>query len=477
MRSFFKASFFTLIRFFLVSVLSFVQLPILIGVYGAEGLGYWALYQSLTVVGVVSLLEFGLSASLTRSYSLLSKSRKISLIHSDFSIANTIYIFLSFALFVIYLVALQFAEKLNDVYLFIIFFLVLQFPAFNLRALLSSQLYFSWIAVWDLSRSVLIFLFVIFLAFWEEMEIEYLFLFDSFVSFLIYCFFYRLSLSKGLHSSGFSSVSKDFFIRHTEISGIGFFNRLIGIVHQYGPHYFAFIFIGPAGAGYLSAFRRLPSFLKQVQGAVNSVVLPFVARLDRGKKQEETMYVLTKISYSVFSVLFLFFIIFVKEILLLWLGEESSEYFFCVAVLLTMQTLICPFLPILSGLYDKRYLFLSAIFSFVSVVFLGLSLAYIENDVAFVMYVIALSQLPLFFSGVYFFRQIARIRFGKLIVESLFYIVLPSFALFVSVFYEALYVKFAFYILLIILVVIFQYFSLNNQMKNELKGYINSRFL
>ena len=123
-------------------------------------------------------------------------------------------------------------------------------------------------------------------------------------------------------------------------------SRVAHILNTYFVRYIVAVFLGPAAVTLVLVPTKLLSFL---QGGINSlaaVVLPFASRYISQDHTEEFRLVYlraSKVLTSLFLPLFIYLIVYSKEILTIWMGPDFAEDAWIVQVLLGFTYLLSAF--------------------------------------------------------------------------------------------------------------------------------------
>ena len=123
-------------------------------------------------------------------------------------------------------------------------------------------------------------------------------------------------------------------------------SRVAYILNTYFVRYIIAVFVGPAAVTLIVVPMKLLSFVQGGIGSVAAVVLPFVSdRAARGKEPEfRQMYLRASSILTCLTLpLFLFFIVYAREILAIWMGAGFADDAWIIQVVVGLTFLLSAF--------------------------------------------------------------------------------------------------------------------------------------
>jgi O-antigen/teichoic acid export membrane protein len=307
---------------------------------GADNYGYWMLVQIFSIGGYVSLAELGFQGSITRYLSKFYTEENIEEFNKLFFSSLILFFFIGtfccgailffnkyFFLKVFNIPNDHSAEMQLGLTIYACSFLF-QFPAMVLKAYYTSIQDFFKLRLWEMLNSLIFAISIFFLMYFTTSVfsvivteiITYFILFVLF--FLAPLKYYREHYALNIKYLSLKSLKN--------ISGMTsylFFYRIFGLIYNRTPQIFIAYFLAPAYMTYYEIIRKIPRALKQLQGMVNSAVLPLAVSLDTLRHQDKRKQLFlrgTRYSFLFLTPIVIFTGIYAEDILRLWIDPNYA---------------------------------------------------------------------------------------------------------------------------------------------------------
>jgi len=326
--------------YLVIGVFNLLLMGLIIRSWGLEGYAAFLLIRLLTPIGYFNILDFGMFDSTVRNVAKYRSAVKE--INQVFPI-SLLYIICVGALtaLLIFVVGEQLLEflGLNEAVRFgseskfswVMFLVIIQVPLFIMLFIESVLKGYEKFLLLRLIDLVVVLSCVLLLIIWPDNAMElwvFIFAYYAFLGIKLITLLLFLAASD-IRVYRFSSlpiaVRKDVF-RHSSTMGIG---KLISTSVEYVP----LIALSGLGnlevAGAFDAIMRIPRFIKSVMGAVNNVIVPYAAALNKfdfDHSKASLVTLTTKYQSMVFAPLLLVGLIFSEQILSFWIGQDYVAY-------------------------------------------------------------------------------------------------------------------------------------------------------
>jgi O-antigen/teichoic acid export membrane protein len=335
---FVKNTFFGVAQQTVTMVTTFFLLPYMVWRMGAEGYGYWMILQIFSVAGYLSLAEMGFQGSVVRY---------LSRFHAEENTEDFRKLFVSsLLLFLAIGVLLCAAVLLFDRYLFLRIFSIpqeharvmqaglavygvsflFQLPSMMLKAFYISVHDFLRLKLWE-TLNVLLFAAAIVVLMFYNTSVFWVVAIETAVNCCLFAAFFILPLRR--YRELYALNPRHFSIRSLKnITGMTFymfFFRVFGLVFNRTPQIFIAYFLTPAFMTYYAIISKIPRAMKQMQGMLNTAVVPLATSLDALREDEKMKRLFlrgTRYSFLFLSPVAVFAVLYAGEILRVWMGAD-----------------------------------------------------------------------------------------------------------------------------------------------------------
>lgn len=419
-------------------ITGFIYTPLMINNIGKSNYALFTLAMSFISFFI---LDFGISAAITRYVSIYKVNNEEHKINDFLGITIKLFLIIDFIIMVILFTGYFFLEdiflqlttiellKFKKVYIIIAIYSILSFPFMPINAILTSYEEFTYMKTVDLLQKIFSFM-ILLIAIWLKSDLYTIVFINTFTNFFNIFLKYRF-IKKKLHIKSnifyqdrlilkdiisFSTWSTIILISQRFILNIG--PTLLGRLS--GTDQIAFFSIGSSIEGYFWLFAN----------ALNSLFLPSVSRIMYNKNNSQVenrkdLEVLSvkvgRIQLMISGILYVIFLIIGEDFLFLWLsGDYSQSYYVIVLLILPgiityTQTIAYNFLTIANEIKYRAFSFIgSAVISVVLSVILipkmgaigmalGASLGIICGQILLLNYFL---QKKFTFNLMYFFKNV-----------------------------------------------------------------------
>ncbi len=332
-----------LIRLPVTALVQLALIAYFLRTIGVELFGLWVLLQTFSVVGgLVSLTDFGLQDAVVRyltsfrssgnrdSYRRLLVSAFLVFTGLGLATAAALYAAVSWLTGSVFEIPIALQATAHEAFALYAISVAAGFPALILKAFFRSQEDFRHLELWEVLRSLS---FACLAAMLIALKATLIMVVAADVTvmlvlpvlFALFCYRWYPDWFT-LDPRIFSTAS----LRGIRtMSLLVFANRLLGVVYRRSPQILIGIFLSPAHVAAFAVSQRLPNAVKQVQGALNSALLPTAIRLLTENKQASIRYAIlrgTRYSFVLFLPGLIYLFIHAEAVLSVWLGQEFAGY-------------------------------------------------------------------------------------------------------------------------------------------------------
>lgn len=322
----------------LTTATTFILMPYMIWRMGAEDYGFWIMLQIFSIGGYLSLAEMGFQGSIVRYMTKFLAEKDINsfkvLYSSGFVLFTAIgaiccislLLFNKFFFLKIFSIPSDHSGEMQaGLTIYSISFLF-QFPVMVLKAFYISTQDFFKLRLWE-SINVIVFALLIFAVMFFRSNVLTVVVLETAVHFFFFIVF--LVIPFKYHKELYALNIKRFSMKSLrDISGMTsylFFYKLFGLFYNRTPQIFIAYFLAPAYMTYYAIISKIPRALKLAQGVINSAVLPLAVSLDTLQRQDKMKQLLlrgTRYSFLFSTPLVVFTVLYVEDILKLWIGPN-----------------------------------------------------------------------------------------------------------------------------------------------------------
>ena len=337
-------------------ILNFLLIGVIAQILGIEKLGLIAISALFSIIGLVSLFDFGIPGALTRELSLRIKTKNFVEAAQLFWACVILFCIIGSVISIILLLSLdpivnglfKISDDYNAKCSLSIFFMFLshiyQFPTLILKATFRAMERFgilqSVIVAVEMVRVILNITFL-----YNGFDFDVVIKINSLVP-IIVTFSLWLLLPKNIFSFKQAKNFMDFKFNQTvTLAGYIFIQRIGATVFNNIDRLIAGILLGPFFVGLLEVFSKIPLLINRTLGLAISTIVPAVSGMDFQKDKTKLQDIYNggfRIYYSVIAPPVFLLLLFTSNILDLWTGLSDETAVICMQIML-LWCLIVPF--------------------------------------------------------------------------------------------------------------------------------------
>ena len=346
-----------LVATLLITLVVFTQITLKLGL---EGMGLVAIGSLFSILGLVSLLDFGVPGALTREISLLLRNGEIEKARELFWSCLVLF-FLIGVVVSISLVSLSgfitrdifsidsSAQYMFETALFYMFVSHLyQFPVLIVKAVFRGYSMFGRLQMVLVSVELVRAVAVIF-ALESDLNFDTIIIINAIVPFLAFVLLW-FSLPQKIKSTDNIAFSNASLMRIKRLASFIFIHRISASIFNSTDRLLSAVFLGPLAVGMLEICSKFPLMFNKALGLSVSAIVPAVSGLSAstkdGRSQLVNIYSLGfKIYYIAVVPLIIIIMAFTPEILLEWVKISDQIIIDCMRIM----CIWCLFVPLQFG--------------------------------------------------------------------------------------------------------------------------------
>ncbi|MFQ5431672.1 MAG: lipopolysaccharide biosynthesis protein [Nitrospinota bacterium] len=317
-------------------IVNILLLPYMVWHMGADNYGYWLILKLFGIGGYITLAEFGLYGSIVRYLTRYKTENNtgefnrlyVSSLGLYFLIglicASAIILFAYYALFTVFAIP---NELHDDMYSGLVLYglvLLVQFPAFAVKAYYISVNDFYHLKIWE-SLNPVLFAASIYILMHFAADIKMIVATDVVVTVLLFALFlllpYKLDKSYSLKLNYYSSES----IRNvSSLTYYIFLTKIIGLIYTSTPQIIISLTMLPKYMTYYHIVTRFPRIIKMIQTVGHSALLPLAVTLDTKREhlRNKRLFIRsTRYALMIIGPILMFGLFYSDEIIFVWMGS------------------------------------------------------------------------------------------------------------------------------------------------------------
>jgi len=329
-------------------ILNFVAIGVIAQMLGLEKLGLIAISALFSVIGIVSIFDFGIPGALTRELAVLFKANErvdaSKLFWSCFLFFVLIGLFISLVLISLmsyiidnlFSIGPEYSARFGYAMCFMFFSHVYQFPALIIKASYRAQERYgtlqSVLVSVEALRVISLITFV-YLGF----DFDTIIIINSTLPFLIPLILW-LYLPRDLRWVPKVTELLSFdFAKIRRLASFIFVQRISAMAFNNMDRVVAGVWLGPLLVGVVEVFSKIPLLINRFLGLSISTLVPAVSGMTIGKDQHrllEIYHLGFKLYYSVIAPPAILLLAFAPQVLDLWVGVSDQTAIICMRVML-----------------------------------------------------------------------------------------------------------------------------------------------
>jgi len=347
----FKNSLFKSGSYFISVLIAFVTTPLFVAKLGIEGYGVYILLTSL--VGYYNLLDLGFNQGVTKFVAEFKEKKDFEAVNRSINAAVSVQLFIglitsalfiSFATFIIHFLKINpsFEHQARyGIYACSIGFLLSMISS-TLDAALAGLFRYDLSAKIESSINVSmnLCLLVLVIAGCNLLTIIYVNVFFAFASVVVNFLVVKQQLPT-LHIT--FNFDKIYFNKIFKFSSFIMLSRVSGVFSNYIVRFVVSYFLGPAAVALYVVPSKLLAAFGGLLSSASNVVFPLASQLnvsDSSEKIKELFYKSARLFSAISVPVMLFIIVFSRQILKLWMGNDFAMSSHLVLSVLTLGSLI-----------------------------------------------------------------------------------------------------------------------------------------
>ena len=358
MRDLLQATTINSVGLVIVTILNFLLIPILLKNLGMEHFGLVVSANIFSIIGMISMLDFGIPGALTRSVADLtskgSDQERLELILSClffFLIIGLITGGVFFALSPLIVdsflnVPSEDSEDFLMVFRILLCTYIFQFPLLIIRSVFQGLRMFSLLQTTAVMSEVLRFV-AIMLALNMALDFDVIIAINALAPLPVFLILVFL-LSKYIKTSSPSPLNILAILDLKKLASLIFVGRISAVFFNNSDKILVVSLLGPTAVGVLELFSKIPQLLNRLLGLSVSAIVPTVAGLDRHEDADLISTIYNggfRIYYLLVSLPVVLLIYFSEDVLFYWLGPVDSIVLNCMRLMLVW----CCFVPLAFG--------------------------------------------------------------------------------------------------------------------------------
>jgi len=320
-------------------IVNILLLPYMIWHMGTDNYGYWLILKLFSIGGLLSLAEFGLYGSVVRYLTRYKTENNtgefnklyVSSLGLFFLIglicASAVFLFAYYALFTVF--AIQ-KELHNDMYTGLVLYgllLLVQFPAFALKAYYISTNDFYNLKLWE-SLNPVLFAVSIYILMHFTAGIKMIVATEVLVTTLLFVLFLLVPYRSGKsYSLNINCISFESIRNIASLTYYIFLTKVIGLFYTSAPQIIISLTMLPKYMTYYHIVTRLPRIMKMIQTVGHSALLPLAVMLDTKKEhlRNKRLFIRsTRYLLMIIGPILMFGLFYSDEIIYVWVGSEFT---------------------------------------------------------------------------------------------------------------------------------------------------------
>jgi O-antigen/teichoic acid export membrane protein len=342
----------------IVSILNMLLVPIILNNLGIERFGLIVSASTFSIIGFVSMLDFGIPGALTRSVADLtskgSDHERLELILSClcvFCIIGMIACGLLFALSPLIVDKLlnvppAYSEDFLIVFRVLLCTYIFQFPLLIIKSVFQGLGMFKLLQTTSVISEVLRFVATM-VALSMALDFDAIIAINAMAPFLIFLILV-FQLSKYIKISFLSSLNLLAIFDLKRLSSLIFVGRISAVIFTSIDKILVVGLLGTTAVAVYELFSKIPQLLNRLLGLSVSAIVPIVAVLDRHEDADLISMIYNsgfRIYYLLVSLPIVLLMYLSEEVIFYWLGSVDSTVVNCMRLMLVW----CFFVPLAFG--------------------------------------------------------------------------------------------------------------------------------